>query len=121
MLLANKWRVDMETTYSETGGVRYGHTFTLASNYTWPFAKLTATSNAISITVSLGRLWSKTFSFERASIRSIVRKRGLWSVAIQIIHTASDYPPFMLFWTFRFARLRAELQRLGYEVSDAKG
>jgi hypothetical protein len=111
----------MDTRYSERGGIRYGETFFLASNYSWPFAKLSATANDVSISVSLGKLSGKTFVFDRASVKSIVRKRGLWSVGVQIVHSVADYPPFILFWTFSFRRLKAELQRLGYDVIDARG
>ena len=108
-------------TYSETGGARYGSSFWTAVNFTWPFATLTATSEQIEIRVSLGKLWSKTFALERALIKSIRRKRSLWSVGIEVDHSVSEVPPFILFWTFRYRRLKQELESLGYEICEVKG
>ena len=108
----------MEDTYREIGGIRYGDSFWRASNYTWPFATLAATPSGITISVSVLGLWKRVFTFDRSSIRSIARKRGVFSVGAQIVHSVADYPPFVLFWTFSFRGLSAGLRELGFEAAD---
>jgi hypothetical protein len=46
------------------------------------------------------------------------RYRGFTSSGLQIEHTVPRYPRFMLFWTFSFDALKAELESLGYAVRD---
>ena len=105
--------------YTETGGIRYGTSFWSAANFTWPFATLTASPAEISIRVALGRLWGRTFAFECSKIRSIRKKRGLVSTGIVIEHCNAEYPPFILFWTFRYETLKDQLEAVGYSVTEA--
>jgi hypothetical protein len=108
-------------TYTETGGIRYGSSFWIAANFTWPFAKLTAGPGEISIRVALGKLWSKTFVFERSQIKSISKKRGLISTGIVIEHSVAEYPPFILFWTFRYETLKKQLETVGHSTIETNG
>jgi len=108
----------MSEAYSETGGIRYGTSFCTALNFTWPFATLTVTADQLVIRVALVGIWSRTFTLNRAQINSIKRKRALWSVGIEINHSIPEYPPFILFWTFRYRRLKHELECRGYELRD---
>ena len=108
-------------TYTETGGIRYGSSFWIATNFTWPFVTLTARHSDVSIRISLGRLWSRTFAFERSQIQSISKKRGLISTGIVIEHSNAEYPPFILFWTFRYEALKEQLEAVGYSVIEANG
>jgi hypothetical protein len=103
--------------YSEAGGIRYGQSFWFATNCTWPFAALTVTAVQIEIGIGLGRFRMRTFTLKRSQIKSIKRKRGLFSVGIQIDHSEPEYPPFILFWTFRYDTLKREMQNLGYDMS----
>lgn len=104
--------------YTETGGVRYGRSFWVATNFTWPFATLTAATDGVSIRISLGRLLIRTFVLERGQIKSIKKKRGLLGTGILIEHSNAAYPPFILFWTFRFETLKKQLESIGYSVVE---
>jgi hypothetical protein len=107
-----------EVIYTETGGIRYGHTYWFAKNFTWPFAEITIESGQILIRVSLGKVWSRSFVFPRSSISSIRKRRGFFGVGIEIEHLETDYPPFVLFWTFRYASLKGNLETAGYQVTE---
>jgi len=108
-------------TYTETGGIRYGTSFWIAANFSWPFATLTASPGEISIRVSLGRLWGRTFALERSQIKSISKKRGLMSTGVVIEHSNAEYPPFILFWTFRYETLKEQLEAVGHCVLETNG
>ena len=104
--------------YNETGGLRWGLSFWVAGNATWPFARLHALHECIQIRLSIFGIWSRVFEFSRQEIKSIRRKRGIWSIGIVIDHTKAEYPPFILFWTFNYSTLKQALTNLGYNVSD---
>ena len=104
--------------YTETGGLRWGKSFWYASNFTWPFATLKASRDRLIIRVGIFKLYQKTFEFSRSEIKSIKRRRGLFSVGVMIEHSEEEYPPFILFWTFNFRNLRMRLNQLGYEIED---
>jgi hypothetical protein len=105
-------------THTEKGGVRYGDSFWFAINFTWPFARLTANQDGITIHVSVGPLWSRTFAFERSQIKSIRKQRGLTGTGIAIEHSNPDYPPFITYWTFNYPLLRDRLGAAGHQVVE---
>lgn len=104
--------------YKETGGLRWGQSLMRGLNASWPFAKLHASRDEIRIDVSIFWMWRRTFRFARREIRALRRRRGLVSVGLRVEHDRPDYPPFILFWTFKYPRLKAGLVQLGYEVMD---
>lgn len=104
-------------TYNETGGLRWGSTFLRAMNVSWPFARLHASQDEIRIDISFP--WERTFRFSRREIRTLRRTRGWFSIGLRIEHEHADYPPWVLFWTFRYRTLKAALERLGYAVLDS--
>jgi hypothetical protein len=97
----------MTPTFAQVGGARIGFV-----NATWPLARLSADRDAIAL-----RCLFK-FTFPRDRIARLARYRGFVSTGLQIEHTVPRYPGFMLFWTFSFDVLKAELEALGYTVSD---
>ena len=110
-----------DSVYFETGGIRYGNSYWSSSNFSWPFASLKASPEEISICVSFSSLWTRTFTFNRSQIKSIRKKRGLWSVGIEIDHSATEIPPFILFWTFHYKTLKKHLESLGYDLVEKFG
>jgi hypothetical protein len=106
--------------YVETGGCRWGQTFVMAANATWPFAKISFSSERLRLSVNVLGLWKRVFDFERVEVRQIHRNRGLFSVGVIVEHTKREYPPFILFWTFRCKTLCGELQSRGYEVTETR-
>ena len=106
----------MPDEFMQTGGLRYGSSFWVAANATWPFASLTANPTRIEITVSAFVLPKRTFSFTPATVGRIQKKSGILSAGMQFVHTVPDYPPLIVFWTFSYASLAAALTSYGYPV-----
>lgn len=102
--------------HTETGGIAYGKAWGRSINLSWPFATLTAEADRLVLRASVGRLWSRTFSLERGQIVSIRKKRGFTASGIVIGHTEEGCPPYLVFWTLRYAALKEELEALGYRV-----
>jgi hypothetical protein len=98
----------MTSTFAQTGGARIGF-----FNASWPFARLSADRDAIVL-----RCLFLKFTFPRESIARLSRYRGFTTKGLQIEHTVPRYPVLMLFWTFSFDVLKAELEALGYTVRD---
>jgi len=71
----------------------------------------------LQISVAVWNIWKRSFEFERVDVRQIRRRRGLFSVGVVVEHVKPEYPPFILFWTFRYKILSEALQRLGYTVT----
>lgn len=110
----------MDDTYEETGGLRWGETFMRGMNASWPFAKLRATRDELRIDFSgLWRWPPCTFFFARTEIQALRKIPGVLSDGIRVEHDLADFPPFVLFWTFRFKKLKARLEQLGYVVLDS--
>jgi len=106
--------------YRQRGGIRYGASLWRYSvNATWPFATLDATADALRIAVGLGPM-KRRFTFSRAEVDSVGLTSGLFSVGLQVHHSRSDYPPFILFWTFAPDRLIAAFDKLGYRISGGR-
>ena len=87
-------------------------------NFTAPFACLRVSRNAIILSVSIFRLWQRTFTFRRSDIRQLRWKRGLFSLGLKIEHTVAEYPSFVLFWVVDRRALAENLKGFGYEISD---
>jgi hypothetical protein len=107
----------MDTPYTEVGGLRWGRSFWFAANSSWPLARLEASRERIEIRV-LGILGKETLSLRREEVLAIGQKVGLFSTGVVITHASRPLPPFILFWTRNYGRLKAALQELGYAVSD---
>ncbi|HEX4053739.1 MAG TPA: hypothetical protein VHX86_05705 [Tepidisphaeraceae bacterium] len=106
--------------YFQRGGLRWGNTFWRGCNATWPFATLHATSEFLHISVGLGPL-RRRFDFAREEVKTVRLKRALFSIGLQVEHVRTDYPPFILFWTFGPRRLRFKLKELGYSFTAGWG
>lgn len=104
----------MSEAYSQIGGARVGESFWVAINVTWPLAKLTVTKEGLLLVV----LWLKKFSFEWQTVLEIRTARGLFSGGIQIVHSKTDYPAFVLFWSPDIDSIRSNLEKFGYSVKN---
>ena len=99
--------------FSQIGGARIGRSVFFAFNATWPLAKLTVEDAELALSCL-----TETWIFPRVSIRTLRKYRGVFfSTGLKVEHSIARYPPFVVFWTFRFAALRRELERRGYTVS----
>jgi hypothetical protein len=104
--------------YSETGGLRWGSSFWRAANATWPFASLRASTDSVTVQLSVFGVWRQSFEFRRGDILSMRRLKGLFSTGVRIEHAKPEYPPFDVFWTLRYSVLKARLIELGYDVLE---
>jgi hypothetical protein len=84
----------MKKEFAQTGGARYGRSFWFSWNFTTPFANLSITDAALILSISVFGLWQRTFTFDRASIRNLRWKRGIFSLGLQIEHDISTYRLF---------------------------
>jgi hypothetical protein len=104
----------MTATYTRTGGARLGR-----FNASWPFAKLSATSDVLRLSC-----FGRNYDFPRGSIRILSRHRGILSTGLRIEHSNTYYPDFIVFWasllpwTSGFRNLKTHLESLGYEFQD---
>jgi len=107
--------------YVERGGLRYGESYWLAGNFSWPFATLTASRDSITIDCwfPLGFSPGRSISIPRAMLKSITRKHGFFSIGMRFEHSLSDRAAYVLFWTSDFKRLAGTLESLGYSVGSA--
>ena len=106
--------------YIETGGLRWGASFWGGMNATWPFAKLQATSDGIVIVLNVIGMMKEKFEFSRDELKSIRKKRGIFPFNTGVVfeHAEPSYPPFILFWTFRFATLKRNLTERGFTIEE---
>ncbi len=108
----------MEKEFTQKGGIRYGSSVWSTANFTAPFACLRVSKNSIILSVSIFRLWQRTFTFQRSDIRQLRWKRGLFSLGLQIEHSVTEYPTFVLFWVVERKTLAENLIEFGYEISE---
>jgi hypothetical protein len=99
-------------------GTPVGQSFWRATNAPWPFARIRVSSDRLQIVVNVWNIWKHSFELERLGVRQIRRTRGLFSVGVVVEHVKTEYPPFILFWTFRYEILIDALRRLGYTVTE---
>jgi len=74
-----------------TGGARIG-----GFNASWPFAKLHADAEGLTIKLP----FSKTYRFPTSSITSVREYISILFIGwgIRIEHSVPEYPPFVVFW-----------------------
>jgi hypothetical protein len=101
----------MNGTFSQIGGVRVGEGMFLAFNASWPLAKLAISDSEVKLSC-LGKRWL----LPKKSIRRLSKHQGMFSAGLRIEHDVKDYDPFIVFWTFRYSKLRHELKGMGYAV-----
>lgn len=96
--------------FSQVGGARIDF-----FNATWPFVKINVTPNTIEL-----KCLSKKYIFERDQIVDLREYEGMFSKGLLIEHKLKNYPHHIVFWTFKFDRLKHGLERFGYIVNIPK-
>ena len=90
-----------------TGGARFGW-----ANATWPLAKLSVSAD--SIVVAAGILGEHSFTPDQV----VEVRRITWipvvGTGVQIIHTRSDVPSRIIFWSFSPGTVLAGIERVGF-------
>ena len=105
--------------FRQVGALTFGYSLLASSE---AFGQLTATQNSIVLSIFLGRIFksilhghAEKFEFNKTQIKRISTYN--WTLpGIRIFHTKENYPPFIVFFSFRIAHLEAALRRLGYTV-----
>ncbi|MEZ5323660.1 MAG: hypothetical protein R3F19_01125 [Verrucomicrobiales bacterium] len=105
----------MDGEYYESGGLRWGSSYWLSANATFPFGKIWIDDEKIVIEVDL-LVKKRRFDFPKEAIQRLAMKRALMGKGLVIQHSVEDYPRFVLFWTFSFPRLKSNLEQRGYTV-----
>jgi hypothetical protein len=95
------------------GGSRCGWTFYNSFNATWPLASLTVEQDGLVLTTA----FSDTYQFKKSEITKLSFFRALlFSPGVRIEHAITDYPPYIVFWTFSPSRVKAELIKNGFTI-----
>jgi len=94
------------------GGLRYGASSLIAMNASWPLAQLQVLPNLMLLTSPL-----KKINLTKDEIIKISRHPGFFSTGIRIEHSVPDYQPFVVFWTFKFQKVKSALIQNGYRFS----
>ena len=103
-------------TISQIGGARVG----LFMNATWPFAKLVANSDELTLRVLVIK-----YSFPKASIVRISEYAGplagvlprFITSGLRIEHRNKNAPDFVVFWTPHSSDLLKQLASMGYQTT----
>lgn len=104
----------MEKIYAERVGARWGQSFWIAANFSWPFAKIILTKD-YGMLIILGM---KKFCLQRQDIQEFKIIKAMFSTGIQIKHTRIDYPEFILFWPSDLDDMKAKLEAFQYPIKE---
>jgi hypothetical protein len=103
----------------ERGGLRWGESFWIAKNATWPFATFTVRANYLEVICAvpfpLG-IFDATFIFTPSDVSELRIIWGLFSRGVHIKHRREDYPPFIVFWSFSASRVLASAGAAGFRI-----
>ncbi len=88
--------------HSERGGM-----WVNGARMTWPFAKMELFSWGFKLTGA---------RFTPQNVVELRRRSGWLSNGIDVVHLNPNAPKFIVYWTFNFARLAAELSKIGFSV-----
>ena len=108
----------MGTMYSERGGLRWGSRYMGQASASWPFARLTATSEGLEVRLSVFGVFEREYSFSSSQIIRLRAERGMMNTGLVVEHEVAEYPDVIKFWSFNFLGLKRSLETLGYEVGE---
>ena len=108
----------MTEEYSEIGGARWGQTYLASWNATWPFATLQVSAQRIQIKIRLFWLEVETFIFNRQENVLMEKYESIFTTGLLVKHSKKQHPPFIVFWTFDYPKLKNSLEQFGYQVTE---
>ena len=100
----------VEQEFTQRGGV-----WSSVIYATWPFAKIFATPEKITLKV----FW-KEYSLEGDQIIDLREYHGMFSKGMLIEYNINNYPHRIVFWTFNLEKLKKGLEALGYTIGPPK-
>lgn len=92
--------------FSQRGGLRYDYFYA-----TWPFAKITADAESITI-----RLLLKDYILKKHEIAGLLKYTGSIHEGLLIRHKKNNYPNPMLFSSSDIESLMKAIEALGYTI-----
>ena len=95
------------------------NSFGVCRELLWPFAKVRISPTRIRLAAKFWRILDVSFVFEKAELQALRKRNGLINAGLQFQHEKANYPSLLIFWTLSPEVLFAELQRMGYDVSEA--
>lgn len=97
--------------FRQRGGARIeGKSRIARLNLTWPFVTLTADTHKI----LFGGLLR--YEFPKSRLVRLSLYAGAFNKGLRIEHTVPEAPAFIVFWTFDYETLAANLRHIGYVV-----
>ena len=102
--------MNVEHKFTQRGGVWSNTIYA-----TWPFAKIFATPEKITLKV----FW-KEYNLEGDHIIDLREYHGIFSKGMLIEYKTDNYPHRILFWTSNLDKLKKGLEALGYTISPPK-
>ena len=98
-------------TFRQRGGARIGGKSRIARfNLTWPFVTLTADAHKIRLGGFL------CYELPKSRLVRLSAYSGALNRGLRMEHTVPEVPAFIVFWTFDYERLAANLRHIGYVV-----
>ena len=97
--------------YEEKGGIRFGDSFWLSSNYSWPFANIEIFKDKIILSWGYSKI-----VYNKKDIRYIEKYRGLFSKGIRIKYNKKKNWKFIIFWSPSVDNLLSKLKKGGYKI-----
>jgi len=90
----------MTPVYAEQAGARFG-----TWNWTWPFVRVATFKDFVTISCI-----SHHVVLRRGDVRTVERKRHLFSTGLEIHHERRDLPSTLIIWPCDLDRLHAALR-----------
>jgi len=101
------------------GGSLVGNSYWSSRSVTWPFVTLAVSGDELILTTK-GVVTRSCYTFPRETIRNIVLRQrnflGLQTALLQIVHSVTGVPPYVIFDTFDIENLARSLESAGYPI-----
>ena len=104
--------------YCEFGGLRIGEDYWASFSYTWPFARISISTESTAIHVGVGPLFNQDLLFQKSDITEIHRKRGLFNSSIEIKHSLDSLPLYIRYIPWSYTALKNAFEERGYIINE---
>ena len=94
------------------GGGHIGSNPWFGYRATWPVASLSVEPDSLTFS-----MWPVKYTFDKSTLRCLLKKRIMGWPAVFIIHTNPAFPKSVVFHPLRFANLESLLLKNGYKLT----